>query len=136
MFDEFIDKYKELFKEETKVCPRKDFALFFFIAFVINILVLFIATSFSANTILGKILVLIYLLLCLVTFVSFIVLGIKRLHDANLSGWLIFIPVLLFCETVTSNNKYLNKEDLMSVEDKKENDNLEKFIELLEKNQK
>ena len=50
-----------------------------------------------------------WLLLCYVQ----IVLGIKRLHDANLSGWFSLVPIyniiaLLFFRTVSKNNKYCN----------------------------
>lgn len=66
-----------------------------------------------------------------------IILSVKRLHDINLNGFWVLLPfiniVLLFSPSVEVGNKYTSKE--ISDEDKKENDNLEAFINLLEKEQ-
>ena len=62
------------------------------------------------------------------------ILSIKRLHDANLSGLFILIPliglVLLFSPSSINKNKY-NKQ-IIENENKEENEELECFIKKLQ----
>lgn len=136
MITKLIAKYYTLIcKENVQICSRKDYWIFFLIYIGIDILLLFVSTifeNFYFPTIFHLPLFIIYLLISIVL----ILLSIKRLHDANFSGfWLLLPGVSLIFLTLPSdnkNNKYTEELEV-SQEDKEENDKLEKFIELLEK---
>ena len=135
MLTKLIAKYYCLIcDEKVTVCNRKDFLIFLGIylgSFIILMLISSVFDSFNFPGIFYLPLFICFLLL----HILLILLSNKRLHDVSISGFFILVPfiniVLLFSPSVEENNKYSINE--ISKEDEKENDNLEKFIELLEK---
>lgn len=139
MITQLIAKYYDLLRKENTVCSRKDYWIFVLITFCINIILIFVSAmlesfGFPSMLQLPLFLVSISLLICQMVLIT------KRLHDINLSGyWLLMILILpifhllLFMPSTTYNNKYIPKEKLMTDEDKKENEQLEAFIKVLEK---
>lgn len=140
MITQLIAKYYDLLlRKESTVCSRKDYWIFILISFCINILLLFVSVILI-NFGFPYIFQLPLFLISVGLFICQMVLITKRLHDINLSGyWLLMILILpifyllLLAPSVTYNNKYIPKENLMTEEDKKENEQLEAFINLLEK---
>lgn len=138
MLTKLIAKYYCLICDDNeKTCSRKDFWIFFGIYLGIFIILMFIVSIFDSFNFPS-----IFYLPLFICFIGIhillILLAIKRLHDVNLNGFYILLPfvniILLFSPSVEENNKYNEKE--LSEEDKKENENLEKFIELLENKNK
>lgn len=133
MLTKLIAKYYDLIcKEDIQICSRKDFFLFLGIrifVFLIFLIVVNVLDVFSFPNIFYLPLFIFSLLMD----ISLIILSVKRLHDANFSGFFILIPivsiVLVILPSDKKNNKYIKKE--ISDEDKRENENLEKFIEAL-----
>ena len=138
MITRLVAKYYDLLRKEVTVCSRKDYWIFAFITFFINVILLFSFTilenfGFPYIFYLPLFLISIALLICQMVLIT------KRLHDINLSGyWLLMILILpifhllLLMSSVTYNNKYIPKENLMTEEDEKENEQLEAFINVLE----
>lgn len=135
MLTKLIAKYYCLIcEEDVEVCNRKDFDIFFGIYFAVLAILICITAVFDSFNF--PIILYLPLLICfLIVHILLILLAIKRLHDLELNGFFIFIPfiaiALLFFPSVENNKKYGKKE--ISKEEERENAQLEKLIELLEK---
>ena len=128
MITQLVAKYYTLLRSENKVCSKKDYWIFILITIFFKIVLIFVSAIFSYFYL--SILNIPVLLIYAVIDIMIIVLSIKRLHDANLSGFWIFIPILLFSQSVTKNNKYNIKEEIPTTDEDK---NLLLLINELEK---
>lgn len=137
MLTKIIAKYYDLCREETQICSRKDYWIFIFITFIFNTSIFFMVAILSEFGLSNTILLLLTVPVFILEIYLIVILSIKRFHDVNLSGyWILLLGFNIFIlleSSNTFNNKYLKKENTMTEEDKKENENLEKFIEILEK---
>lgn len=137
MFAKLIAKYYDLIFDDEPVCSRKDYGIFFLIYIATGVVLLLVSTTLSSFGF-DNVVQLPVFLLSVVSFIFLTVLSIKRLHDVNLCGWWIFFPfiflIMLFSPSSTINNRYLGYANTeMTKKDIEESENLEKFIELLEK---
>lgn len=138
MLTKLIAKYYTIICDDNvKVCNRKDFCIFFGI-YILTFLILLIVITIFKSFKLPNIFYLPILLCSIVMDILLFILSIKRLHDANLSGLFILIPliglVLLFSPSSINKNKY-NKQ-IIENENKEENEELECFIKKLQENTK
>lgn len=135
MLTKLIAKYYCLICDKNiQVCNRRDFCIFFLIYIIVEAILLIISATFDVFGF-PSIFYLPLLVFSIFIRILLIILSIKRLHDLELSGFWIFLLftfiLLLILPSVEDNKKYGKKE--ISKEEERENAQLEKLIELLEK---
>lgn len=128
MITQLVAKYYTLLQSENKICSRKDYWIFVLITIFVKIALIFVLAIFAYFNL--SILDIPVILIYISIDIMIILLAIKRLHDANLSGFWIFIPILLFSQSVTKNNRYNIKEEIPTTD---EDQNLLLLIKELEK---
>ena len=135
MVTKLIAKYYTIIcDKDITVCNRKDFCIFFGIYFGILCALICIDSIFKLFGVSNIFHILLFVIF-LIVHLLLILISIKRLHDLNLNGFWIFLPfialALLFSPSFEKNNRYIKKE--ISEEDKKEDEEIEEFIKILEK---
>ena len=135
MITKIIAKYYDLLQEKNTICSRKDYWIFVLINFFISTIMLF-SSAILIEFGLPYIFLLPFFIIFLFISAIQIILSVKRMHDINLSGFWLLFPgialILLPLPSVTYKNNYKSKEELLTEEDKEENEKLEAFISLLE----